>query len=437
MADAVIHVRPAYNEPLFLRGVGDWNGDGMADVLVGDGSGGPADWLFGDGVARVFLGPLVASTSSTDATLVVAGTDNDGTGVGAAALHSATGPRGLLVGASRYDTRDEEGYLEEIVAGRAGLVPWGATGSLEYAQMEAGVVGDSTGDGLGRDLLAAQLGAAWGVVLVLRGEHDTGRGELRFLTELEGAETAVTQLPLLLRNDIVSLPAPIRATVLRTGLSEEWIFVGLSRTDPQGNQGAVVGFPYSSTPMVTSAAPVFIERAELGARFGWEVESGDFDGDGVDDLAAAARLKNGAAIDSGAVYLIFGQVEGESWSLAEETVLEPDVDPVADGVWSDRADQFGYSVALVGDMDGDGFEELAIGAPGADDSGHGCVYLYRLPVPRDLQHGDWSGRICGTVFDEFFGEALAGAGDTNGDGYDDLMVGSRTGVYVFLGGPGY
>jgi hypothetical protein len=117
-------------------------------------------------------------------------------------------------------------------------------------------------------------------------------------------------------------------------------------------------------------------------------------------------------------------------------------------VWTGSNDEFrasyGYALAVVGDLDADGFDEFVVGAFRADDEvpvDEGEVYLYRGGPSAELDPPVWTGR--GGARDAFYGRAVACAGDLDGDGIPDLAVGApqaATGasepgrVYVHSGG---
>jgi hypothetical protein len=124
------------------------------------------------------------------------------------------------------------------------------------------------------------------------------------------------------------------------------------------------------------------------------------------------------------------EVEGESgllWSVEGE---------------SNRSEELGYSAMAAGDVNGDGHADVIIGAPGANP--YGRAYLY-LGAPAGLPAApDWSTTADGST-DADYGDSVAGAGDVNGDGFDDIIVGaplsnaaasSAGKAFLFLGGPG-
>ena len=101
---------------------------------------------------------------------------------------------------------------------------------------------------------------------------------------------------------------------------------------------------------------------------------------------------------------------------------------------------FGASVAPVGDVDGDGYDDIAVGAPNVG-SGAGRVYVFKGSAGGTLSTASFT--INGAA-GSFFGYRVAYAGDVNGDGYDDLLASApgytetltqRGAAYCYLGGP--
>lgn len=111
---------------------------------------------------------------------------------------------------------------------------------------------------------------------------------------------------------------------------------------------------------------------------------------------------------------------------------------------ADDNDEAGYAVSGVGDVNGDGLEDVAIGAPGAraGRNSPGVVYLLfgsRLPFPAEIDLSKLDGRFGVTLqggrFDRQTGGAIAPAGDVNDDGIDDMLVGvpDNARAYIVFG----
>jgi hypothetical protein len=149
---------------------------------------------------------------------------------------------------------------------------------------------------------------------------------------------------------------------------------------------------------------------ELG-QFGYNVRSaGDLNNDGYPDIVAGAPFDNTVGQNAGRAFVWFG---------GPEMTGQPDL--ILDD--SNGFDYFGFAVAGVGDLDGDGYDDLAVGAPGFDFNGadRGRVYIYRGGFNMDANpDNDFEGEVGG----DRFGWSIAGAGDMNRDGRDDMVVGA-------------
>ena len=176
--------------------------------------------------------------------------------------------------------------------------------------------------------------------------------------------------------------------------------------------------------------------------------SGDFDGDGVSDLAIGARFADppSAGTDAGSVYLI----RGASDLPGEVDLGAAEQDLVITGPHAGA--NFGFST-VAADLNGDGTDDLAVGAAFArtDDFDTGAVYVFFGPLPVDgseIAAASADVVIGGESASGFFGDSLA-AGDVNADGVRDLIVGATFdrsgrsggvrggGVYVFTGRSGW
>ncbi len=150
-------------------------------------------------------------------------------------------------------------------------------------------------------------------------------------------------------------------------------------------------------------------------RAGISLDAADVDGDGVGDLVIGAYQNSSATTYAGALHVSLGPHNGER------------VLGTGEPTWTGEHDRVyaGTSVAALGDVDGDGWADLVTGAPDDDTDGSlsGRAYLLRGPVTTsgDLgTHDTWSGSGANSEL----GTSVAAAGDVDGDGLADLLLGA-------------
>ena len=175
-----------------------------------------------------------------------------------------------------------------------------------------------------------------------------------------------------------------------------------------------------------------INAAQTANNFGGNIAGlGDINGDGLDDFIIGAPFDdNAVGLSSGVAYVVYGGTSLPGvFSVAS---LNGTNGFAINGVGN--FDSLGRSVANVGDFNGDGINDFVIGAPFADPNGTsnaGQTYLIfggqsgSFPVLEletlDLSQGF---ALFGIDGSDFSGRSVTGAGDVNGDGFDDLLIGA-------------
>ncbi|TKJ28922.1 hypothetical protein CEE39_09710, partial [bacterium (candidate division B38) B3_B38] len=210
------------------------------------------------------------------------------------------------------------------------------------------------------------------------------------------------------------------------------IIIGAPNADPgspartdAGETYVIFGDSYPSPPytidLSTTPADITVYGDDAGDKSGSAVASGDVKGDGYDDIIIGAPL----ASPAGESYVIFG-----SDSPPSEIDLSTESADIT--VYGDDAGDNSGSAVAFGDINGDGYGDIIIGAPLADAAYRtdvGATYVIfgsyllfpPLTIYLDIHPADFT--IYGDFFDDKSGCPVA-SGDVNGDGYDDLIIGA-------------
>ena len=159
----------------------------------------------------------------------------------------------------------------------------------------------------------------------------------------------------------------------------------------------------------------------------------DVNGDGFDDVIVGAIGAHYAGPNgnwSGSSYVVFGKASGFSATM-EMSSLDGSNGFRLDGIAENNYS--GYSVSTAGDVNGDGFDDVIVGAsrasPNGNESGSSYVVFGKasgFSATMELSSLDGSNgfRLDGVSAGDLTGRSVSNAGDVNGDGFDDLIVGA-------------
>jgi len=440
-----------------VAGAGDVNGDGAADVLVGAHRGAPAEQVLA-GQAYVVLGK--ADGAPVD--LVALSTGRDPSGF---AIHGGAGLQ--FAGYDLAGAGDVDGDgLDDVLIGAPGAGDGGSfvgraylvrgrmeTTVVELATIDAGDValgvalqGDLLLDGLGSGVDGGRDVDGDGTpdVLVAAPALDSGSGV--------GRVYLVQALPL----DVTPTTAAPMAARTFTGLAEEGVGLPLRLLDDvdgdgtpdfvvgasEGNQPAGRAYvllsslgsgSYNATALEAGMGGWVLDGLEAGDALGRGLASaGDVNGDGIPDLAIGAPGRAFEGVDGGVVYVIFGGDLSVPPTLAD---LEAGIGGLVIAGGDGSIAQAGWSVAGIGDFDGDGRDDLLVGAPSVFDADNqGCTASRAYVVhgsddPGPILLSDVAMGVGGLPIDpeldyDCAGWSVAAAGDVDGDGLADVVIGA-------------
>jgi hypothetical protein len=390
-----------------VASAGDVNGDGYADAIVG--APGYENGETYEGRAFLYLGS--SSGLSATPTWTAEGDQTEarfGGSVSSAGDVNNDGYDDVVVGAQRYDNGEEdEGRAFLYLGSSSGLSAtpsWTDEGDQAYASFGNCVAsaGDVNGDGYDDVVVGAQC--------YENGETYEGRAYL-YLGSSSGLSATPTWTA---EGDQAEAcfggSVSFAGDVNNDGYDD--VIVGAYNYD-NGETCEGRAFLYLGSSSGLSATPTWTAEGDQAyAYFGSPVASaGDVNGDGYDDVVVGALAYGETG--EGRVYLYLGSASGLS----------------ATPTWTAEGDQaeayFGGSVSFAGDVNGDGYDDVIIGAPGYDngESNEGRAYLYLGTASGLSVTPSWTAES--DQASAWFGSSVASAGDVNGDGFDDVVVGAR------------
>jgi hypothetical protein len=285
--------------------------------------------------------------------------------------------------------------------------------------------GDVNGDGY-PDLL---VGAP---TFDVAGHPDAGRAYLYLGNPTGFTATPSWQFDTGESNAQVGMKVAYAGDVNKDGY-DDWLVSAPYHTNGESQEGVVYLFLGGAGAL--STVPAWTQESDIaGAYSGWSIgTAGDVNGDGYADILVGAPYLTHVQSGDGAVWLFLGAPGGPSHTAAR--------------TWygADKFFYFGSAVSTIGDMDGDGYADFAVGSPGytSGQTSEGAVYVYHgaslaasildaVPIESDVTQAT-------------YGSSVGPAGDINGDGLADFIVGAPNeangggaygSAYVYYGNSG-
>lgn len=466
-----------------VAAAGDINGDGFDDFMVGA----PSDDNNGSssGTVRVFSGFDGSTLYSFDG-------DNAGDTLGSSVAGggdvNGDGVPDIIAGASFSNTNGTQRGYARVYSGADGSIVYTFLGEAAGDRFGTSVasIGDINADGLGDLIIGAPLndtnGSDSGAVRVFRSIALPGSP-----TSCPGDATGDGQVDLADLNAILSrfgTSCPPETVVVQAPYTTHFITRGNSAFSDFGNSVSacgdvngdgfddfIVGARSDDTNGTGSGSArvysgrdgtvLYTVNGESELDFCGESVSGagDVNADGFDDFVVGVPFEDALGFQSGSVFVYSGLDgsllqrrngrEGDNLGTSVGGVGDINGDGFADfivgmpgeddngtrsgaatvvlgntnsgyGYRGDSAnDIFGESVSGAGDVNGDGVPDFIIGAPGSFGSGAGYARVYSGDSPFTVLY-----TLNGDLIGSEFGASVSGAGDVNGDGFDDVIVGA-------------
>ncbi|WP_167855723.1 malectin domain-containing carbohydrate-binding protein [Hymenobacter fodinae] len=376
-----------------VSSAGDVNGDGFDDVIVG---------AYVQNRAYVYYGGQTGLTTNTSSRLTNDVGGNFGYSVSGAGDINGDGYDDVLVGAPVEGKAYVYYGSRTGLTGSVGTTLVGEIGSTSFGFSVAGA-GDVNHDGLADVVVGAEA--------YNRGQ---GRAYVFYGTRSGlGTTVAAASASMVLTGEAIftgfGYSVAGAGDVNHDGFSD--IIVGAYAYN--SFQGRAYLFLGSSTGTSPTASSVLTGQATF-SNFGSSVAgAGDVNGDGYADVLVGA-VANQQELRRAYVY--YGNSQGLPASPG--SILTPDVT---------KNTQFGGSVAGAGDLNHDGFGDIIVGAQDVNN-GQGLAYVYYgrgSGLPATVAATEAGTTLTAGAGSSFFGNAVAGAGDVNGDGNSDVVVGAR------------
>ncbi|SDG58856.1 Por secretion system C-terminal sorting domain-containing protein [Dyadobacter soli] len=391
-----------------VASAGDINGDGYSDVIVGANQYSNGEDY--EGAAFIYQGSATGIRTTASAMLELNQVNADvGVSVASAGDVNGDGYSDIIVSASNYDNGETDEGAAFVYHGGATGISTTAAAIVESNQVSAqlGVsvasAGDVNGDGYS-DVIV-------GAVYYDNGETDEG---VAFIYHGSATGISTTAAAIVESNQAgaqLGISVASAGDVNGDGYSD--VIVGAVFYDNgETNEGAAFVY-YGSATGISTMAAAMLESNQANAQLGESVASaGDVNGDGYSDVIVGAHFYSNGQEREGAIFIYHGSASGIDNTAA--AVIESNQEDA----------RLGYSVAGEADVNGDGYSDVIVGAPYYDmgQNSEGAAFIYHGSATGIIT--TFAAAVDNNQPGARMGFAVAGAGDVNGDGYSDVIVGA-------------
>lgn len=432
--DASFWENKTYNYITLQKGKGDINGDGYDDIIIGT-----YGYDSGRGKTYLFFGKpagwkMDINLSNADASFIGEYL-GDQSGSSIAIIGDINGDRhdDFLIGASYNKDGGSSAGKTYLILGKAS----GWTKNMSLSNADASFIGEDAHDFSGDSVAGAGdvNGDGYEDIIIGAAEkyNDDGRaaGKTYIIfgkpsgwiknSSLSNADASyVGEYPY----DYSGISVAGAGDINGDGYDD--ILIGAFQNNDGGIQhagqtylifGKALG--WAKNVNISQVDASFIGE-QVNDTSGWVSGAGDVNDDGYDDILIGAPGNDDSGIDAGKTYLIFGKSSG--WSM--DTSLSK---ANASFIGENKNDHSGL-VTRIGDVTGDGYDDMLIGAPGNDgggvDAGKAYLILGKFSGwSKNIDLFNADGSFIGEHAYDYSG-SVSGVGDVNGDGNDDIMIGA-------------
>ena len=434
-----------------VTGVGDVNGDGLDDVLIG--ASGNDEGGSDAGQVYLIFGRVTGLARDTNLSKADASfwgespEDHAGDTIAGAGDVNGDGYDDILISATSNDEGGTDAGQTYLILGHA--FGWAMDTNLSSA--DASFWGEASGDRAGYSVSSAGdvNDDGFDDILIGADQNDEGGDRAGQAYLIFGKATGWTMDTNLSSADAsfwgeaadnwCGVSVAGAGDVNGDGFDD--ILVGAIMNDDGGDNAGQVYLVMGkttgwSTDVNLSKANASFLGEEADDRCGMVVKVGDVNGDGFDDILISEPTNDDGGSSTGQTYLVLGKAMG--WAM------DTDLSTANASFWGEStSDRSGASISGVGDIDGDGYDDFLIGAPGNDESDDnaGQTYLFLgqpsgWAMDTDLSKANAS--FLGEGIYDGSGDSVSGAGDVNGDGLGDILIGAHYNVEGgYLAGQAY